>query len=172
MKRNLFWLSPLLALALVVLLPTRADARRGGFFLITHGDCVKRLGSVKAEMRDKVREFTKTQEVPDVGYLYSGAGVFWLDVWTWDGKYCLFSGKTCWELEPEQAAELMGVAPNQLSKPFVYSVPPGLGILLAGAAVWLIAKQRKAAKLQATKEQVLELKDKPEPPNPDAVQQP
>jgi hypothetical protein len=114
-----------LVLAFVVLAPSRAEA---GIVLITRGDSVKHLGDVVPERRAEVRAATGKDDVK-VGYVYRYFGVFWVDFWTWDGKYALYKDRTFWKLEPEEAAALMGTTVDKLGKPFFYRVPPGLIVL-------------------------------------------
>ncbi|MFO0608446.1 MAG: hypothetical protein U0324_35095 [Polyangiales bacterium] len=148
--RSLVW-APLLALALVLLTPARAEAK--GFLLITHGDTVSKLADVPAAQQEAVREATRAN--PAVGYHYSYVGAFWIDLWTWGGEYCLFEGNRVWKLEPAQAAQLLGVPTSDLPKPLLYRFPPLLMLLLlAGAgfgAVMVVElrKQREADRLVA-----------------------
>lgn len=113
------------------LAPSRAEAK--GFVLITHGDSVKHLGDVPAAEKESVQKATGQDGVA-IGYSYSYFGVFWIDLWTWHGEYCLYKDRTVWKLERSEAAELLKVDEKKLPKPFTYSVPPGLlivGILIA-----------------------------------------
>ena len=117
---------PLSALAGFLLLalladPQRADAR--GILLITHGDQIRELKPAADAPVNKLSGGLK------VGYLSSYGGVFWLDFWTWGGKYCLYRGKECEVIEPKMAAMLLGVPENKLPKPFFYRFPLGLFIL-------------------------------------------
>lgn len=127
--RGLAW-APLLALVFTLLAPARAEAK--GFVLITHGDTVTKLADVPAAQQEVVREATRAN--PAVGYHYSYVGAFWVDLWTWGGEYCLFDGNRVWKLEPEQAAQLLGVPVADLPKPLLYRFPPLLMLLLLGAA--------------------------------------
>ncbi len=106
------------------LLPSEAEARRG-IAIINYGDTVKTIGPV-AEPGQLPPEASGAQ----VGYVHNRFGLFWLDVWTWDGRYCLFQNDSYWEIEPEQAAAALGVSVDQLTKPMLYRVPPGLVAVL------------------------------------------
>jgi hypothetical protein len=120
----------LVALAVVLgvwMLPSKAEAK--GFVLITHGDGVKHLADVSAEMKDSVRKATG-QDGTKVGYCHSYFGVFWIDLWTWNGHHCLYKDRTVWKLEPSEAADLLKVDQKKLSKPFTYMFPPGLVIIV------------------------------------------
>lgn len=136
---------PLIFLAGVFLFPSSAEARRRGIFFINTGDTVKEVGKVKAEFGPEIKQAVGASEVPTVGYLHNRFGLFWLDVWTWDGKYCLYTDadNTYWEIEKAQAAELMGVAESDVSKPLFYTVPPGLVILCMLVVVFAVVKMRE-----------------------------
>ena len=60
-----------------------------------------------------------------VGYKYGYWGVFWIDLWTHDGTYCLYEGDRYKPIEPAEAARLLGKSEGELSKPFLYRVPLG-----------------------------------------------
>ncbi|MDC0669426.1 hypothetical protein [Nannocystis radixulma] len=127
---------PALALAGVALASTEAHAGKG-LLIITHGESVLHYDDLTGEAKKFTAE-TTGYEVK-VGYLYSHFGVFWLDLWTWDGKYCLYHGDNVWELTPEDAAGLLGVKVDDLGKPLLYRIPLGILILLSlgvGFGLW------------------------------------
>ena len=135
---------------LVLSLHSTAHARRG-FFFITTGETVKHVGEVASNMKAGASEATGQAGELEVGYLHSRFGVFWVDVWTWGGKYVLFDDNDqVWELDQEMAAELMGVEPKQVGKPIFYTIPPGMvivGLLGAGWA-YNTRRQSKLTRLQ------------------------
>jgi hypothetical protein len=127
--------------------PSAAHAK--GIILITHGDSISHLGEVARDRR--VGDLPSTA----VGFKYSYFGVFWLDLWTWDGTYCLYKDNTYWELTPADAAYLLNKSEAELSKPFPYHVPLGLLILVPLVVGGLLLKvfekspeQKLAALLQ------------------------
>jgi hypothetical protein len=127
---------PALALAGVALASTEAHAGKG-ILIITHGESILHYDDLTGEAK-KFADETTGHEV-QVGYLYSHFGVFWLDLWTWDGKYCLYHGDNVWELTPEDAAGLLGVKVDDLGKPLLYRIPLGILILLGlgvGFGLW------------------------------------
>jgi len=124
--------------------PSAAHAK--GIILITRGDSISHLGDVAAELQ--VADLPATA----VGYKYSYFGVFWLDLWTWGGTYCLYKDKTYWELTPAQAAQLLKKSEAELGKPFLYHVPLGLVILVVvvgGALVMKVFEKSPEQKLDA-----------------------
>jgi hypothetical protein len=114
------------------------SAARAVPVLITHGDTIDHVGEVSPQFRvqfpDKVPPDAK------VGFKYSHFGVFWIDLWTWGGTYCLYKGRQIWELKPEQAAVLMGKKESELSKPFLYTFPLGLVILVPGVVLYNVVR--------------------------------
>jgi len=134
MRRFNVTIAAILALLLITLCCSRADARRRGFVLITHGDSVKHLGDVPSDYAVTVREMTGAST--KVGYLHQGFGVFFCDIWTWGGEYCLYDDdNNVWALQEPEAAELLGIAESDLAPPMLYRFPPGLlliGVLVAG----------------------------------------
>ena len=132
------WRGLLFAVLLVgmFLIPSKAEAK--GLLLITYGDSIKHMADVPAEAKEAI-----TKDLgPDVaiGYKYSYAGLFWLDIWTWGGEYCLFKDKTFWSLKPEQAAQLMGVNVDRYSMiGFALGALLAVARRLAGEGIGLVA---------------------------------
>jgi hypothetical protein len=105
---------------LVFFAPGAAQAK--GVILITWGDTISHLGDVAPQHRPHA-------PLKQVGFKSSYFGVFWLDLWTWGGEYCIYEDKKYISLEPAGAAHLMGVSESDLRKPFLYTFPLGLLIL-------------------------------------------
>jgi hypothetical protein len=90
--------------------------------VITWGDTINHVGNVPPQNRQNLGA-TK------VGYKYSYFGVFWLDLWTWDGTYCIYDENRYRPIQPENAARLIGMKQSDLSAPLLYHVPLGWFIL-------------------------------------------
>jgi hypothetical protein len=118
------------AIALVFLGPASAEAK--GIVLITHGDTIALIGPLKAEFREHRK--LRGSDI-NVGFRYDYFGIFWLDLWTWGGEYCLYDDKNYEPIPPNKAALLMGIAEGDLTRPFNYRFPIGLLILLGILAV-------------------------------------
>ena len=112
----------------VLMAPSRAEARKG-FILITTGDDISKVADVPAQLAPVVKQLTGAAN-PEIGYKYSMFGIFFLNIWTWDGDYVIYEGDTFWDLGTEGAAQMLGVGVDKLKKPFFYSMPPGLIILM------------------------------------------
>src|SRR5262249_6764645 len=124
-------------LGAALLSPSVVEAK---IILITNGNTVKLVGEVWGSIRPEVEK--DTAPGVKVGYKYSYFGVFWLDLWTWGGEYCLYKDKggTHWPLTSAQAARVMGVSEAQLSKPFLYKFPLGLIILAGVVLIWIVVQ--------------------------------
>src|SRR5262249_61358690 len=104
--RHLLTRGLLLALVLGFFSPTRASAK--GIILITHGDTVKEYGPI-VDREGKAWAAAQTGRTDlTVGFAYDYFGVFWIDLWTWGGKYVVYSDKQGWEIPEETAAKLLG----------------------------------------------------------------
>lgn len=135
MRRSLSLALPALALATAALSAQEAQAK--GLMIITYGEAVMHYADLDIEVRQALKD--ETGQDLQVGYLYSNFGVFWLDLWTWGGEYCLYEGDNVLRLTPEQLAEVMKTTPDQLGKPLLYTFPLGLLVLFGlglGAFAW------------------------------------
>jgi hypothetical protein len=78
-----------------------------------------------------------------VGYLYEQFSLFWMNVWTWSGKYCLYTqtGNNIKydEITQEMAAQFLNRNPADVSPPFGYRFPIGLLVIL-GITALIVAK--------------------------------
>ncbi|WP_372367615.1 hypothetical protein [Candidatus Uabimicrobium sp. HlEnr_7] len=95
--------------------------------LITYGDDI-------AKVADLPEAYKQMAPAPDayIGYKYGQFGVFWLEIWTWSGEYCLYSESqnTYWSLNEELVATLNKEIKGGLKVPSSYSYPPGLLIVI------------------------------------------
>ena len=78
----------------------------------------------------------------DVGYKYSHVALLGLNLWAWDGTYCVYQRyeKKYVPISQAQAAQLLGKAQGDLRPPFEYRCPLGLFIfgpfLVLGTFLW------------------------------------
>jgi hypothetical protein len=124
-----------LAITSLLLAQSTADAK---IILITRGDTISHIGSIAPAQKLPDRTPPGMPGNLSVGYKWSYFGLFWMDIWTWGGEYCLYEGKNFAPLTPEQAATLMGTTPDQLSRPFWYRFPLMLFLLGLGLALFLL----------------------------------
>jgi len=137
MRRSLSIALPALALATAALSAQEAQAR--GIMIITYGETVMHYADLATDVRQALKD--ETGQELQVGYLYNSFGVFWLELWTWDGEYCLYEGDNVLRLTPEQLAEVMKTTPDELGKPLLYTFPLGLLVLLGlGLGAFALAR--------------------------------
>ncbi len=124
------WARLVLFFFTAVLLGTGQAHAKRGFKLITTGTSISDLGAVKPEFLDEVK-VPSGPTLGHIGFKYDYFGLFWLDLWNWDGAYCVFNGDDYAPVEKQEAARLAGMEESKLGKPLNYRFPLGLDILLA-----------------------------------------
>jgi len=110
----------------VMFSPSEASAK---FFMITTGETIS-----------DVRSGKDGNKSVKIGYKYDYAGLFWIDFWTWDGGYCVYEGTNFRPITAEQAAQLLGKSPREISPPFLYRFPLGLLIVAGFVLLAVIGK--------------------------------
>jgi hypothetical protein len=127
--------------------PSTAEAK--GIMIISSGDSFFELGDIKGN--------TNLQAgMPGgmkVGYKYSFFGIFWLDLWTWGGEYCLFKDRDYVSIPPEVAAGLLGIDPSKLSKPFWYRFP-SLLVIIVGVVLLFVLMAIFGARMEAKEDKL------------------
>ena len=160
MTRRMPCLVGLAILATVQFNPSRAEAQLG-FVLITHGQDIMHLGDVPAKVQQEMLADLRVSGTVKVGYLYEGFGLFWLDIWTWDGQFCVYTGTNYDPIDATKAAALLG-KPGKLSKPFFYRFPPGLLIVVPLVVAWAWVKMHRRRAAAAAVDQQLEAPEQDE----------
>jgi hypothetical protein len=123
--------APLLALLTVLASATAADAGIGSW-----GDAIAHVG-------DGGHAAWMIGQSQDVGYKYSHVALLGLNLWVWDGTYCVYQRyeRKYVSISSAQAAQLLGKREEDLQPPFEYRCPLGLFIfgpfLVLGAVVWV-----------------------------------
>jgi hypothetical protein len=113
--------------ALALLSPSAASAK---IVLITTGETITHVGDITPTPQMK----PGTANIK-VGYKYNYYGLFWIDMWTSGGAYCVYEGKQYNPISEAEAAQLLGKSESELSAPFLYRVP--LGWLILGPILLL-----------------------------------
>ena len=151
-------LLPVLVVVVIGFVSRSADARRG-VIVFNHGDSIDHVADLDPEARSEVESELGVPAA--IGYKYSSFGLFWLDLWSWDGSYVLYHEDNYWEVREDVLAELAGVPSiDELGKPWGYRFPPGLVILVAaiiGGVVFLERKRRRQKRIDAHYERAQEL---------------
>lgn len=120
---------PLLALLLVCFAAERSAHAAKGFMLITSGDEIRKVADLEPEFKEMADQ--ELGAGVQVGYMYQHFGLFFLEVWTWDGKYVLFREDEYWDPPESELAAMAGVSSvDDLGKPWQYTFKPGLLILV------------------------------------------
>ena len=109
-------------------------------------------------------DIVELAEIPDsddekLGYMYSYFSLFWMNAWTWNGRFVVFSDdNTYLEIPTHDASEVasaLGVAESAVRKPLCYLVPT-CSYLLLGVLCFL-GYQWRASRQQAQSEKDLQL---------------
>jgi hypothetical protein len=135
----------ILGIALAAFAWNAPAASAKGIIIINTGEGITLVGDAKfpAGVNPPAEAKTCTQ----VGYVYSRFGIFWVDLWRWDGAYCLYDGKDDgFRIPPEIAAELLGVPESELPKPFWYRFPGGIvvgAVIVLAIIIGQVSKHRK-----------------------------
>jgi hypothetical protein len=108
--------------------PSQASA---GFVLVTWGESISHIGHASPQAK-------QTHGSSQVGYKYGYWGVFWLDLWTHGGTYCVYDGDRYSPIQPAEAARLLGKREDELSTPFLYRVPLGWLIFGPLLVIWIV----------------------------------
>jgi hypothetical protein len=106
-----------------------------GIFVVHWGDSIKHLADLPAPAKLAAFRLTGENDV-QVGYVYNSFGFAFMNVWTWNGRYCLYKGKKFWVLSRE-GVRVFTPAETIPATPFTYRYPPGL-IVLVSASVALM----------------------------------
>src|SRR5262245_22464224 len=113
--------------ALALLSPTTASAK--GIVIVTWGETITPAGTATAQVKH-------SHASRNVGYKWGYFGVFWIDLWTHEGTYCVYSGDRYSPISSAEAARLLGKNESDLTTPFLYRWP--LGWLIIGPLIVLI----------------------------------
>jgi hypothetical protein len=97
----------LVVLASSVAWSSTAEARRRGIVIVTWGETIEHVRDLPADVAYELE--SETGETLSVGYAYESFGMFWLDIWTWGGRYVLKTGDGYYELSADELAAMAGV---------------------------------------------------------------
>lgn len=105
------------------------------------GERIEPIGLVPVNQRDAVRTLTSLGAI-QVGYVFDFAALYTLDVWTSNGRYCLFMDRQYWVITKEQAALFLGV--TDVDPPLAYRLPVGLvALVVIGLLAGILAARGK-----------------------------
>jgi hypothetical protein len=129
------------AFLLVAFAPDPAYAQRRGIpvpIVFGWGETIGRVGELPERVREEVRR--ELGHDVSIGFHYHRVHVFWLDLWTWDGRHVLYRGDRYWALGPDDWGQLIGYgAARELDQPLSYRFPMGavlIGTLFLVGTLW------------------------------------
>src|SRR5262249_20756020 len=106
-----------------------------GIILITRGEIIKHVADIPSPAKEalavELGKDVKRGIQPAVGFAYKYWGIFWLDFWTWDGRFGVYDDGDFWQFQPGVVAGFLNVEESSLTPPFFYRFPPGL-VIIAG----------------------------------------
>jgi len=137
MSRGCWGLLVLLALSWSA--PDRAMARPIPI-VWGQGEKFTEVGPLPAEIN---REFVRDRgRGATLAFVHRRLHIFWLDLWTWDGRYAIHLGENYYELSLLSGADLKTLEARQLFRqPLLYRFPPlailgGLALVASGLHRW------------------------------------
>jgi hypothetical protein len=123
-------------IAYALFCPTGAHA---GGIVITSGEHITPIGDAAPSAKPMLGS-------AQVGYKYGYWGVFWIDLWTHGGTYCVFEGDRYKPISAANAAELLGKRESEIGPPLLYTVPLGWMLIVPVIFTWLILIDREDRK--------------------------
>lgn len=126
-------------------LQNNADARRRGIpFLFTTGETYsdyhlvtqEDLNFLYPDTSDEADASAAAAAGVQVSFQYDRFGLFFINLWTWNGKVVLLeeAKETYYDIEVSQAEAI-----KKYGKPFLYKFPPLLIALVVGGGLWLFS---------------------------------
>ena len=116
-----------------------AHARRGIPIPVFWGSGEKMtdLGVLPADVSRSVAE--ELGSSVEVAFLHERVHLFWLDLWTWNGRHVIRAGDSYWQPDSKDWKDMIGEEPSsKYGTPILYRVPlmPALiGVLVVGYVV-------------------------------------
>src|SRR2546430_1958036 len=75
--------------------------------LITRGETIKHVADIPSPAKENLSAdlqiIAKRNVQPAVGFAYKYWGIFWIDFWTWDGRFCIYEDRTLYGAPPVPA---------------------------------------------------------------------
>lgn len=98
------------------------------------GESVAHVGEVPEGVNTPLKQ---------VGFKYWSFSVYWVDLWTSEGAYCLYEGDRYIPLTHAQAAQLLGSSSGEKWNPWWYSFPPSWMAVLAFGCIGFVLSHMK-----------------------------
>ena len=144
--------------------------RRGGFKLYTFGPANSEIGPIKPgtieNLDEQARLNCEALRADMVGFNYQHFGLFWLDIWSWSGKFTVYNKLQDAPLvvTDAQAAALLGISQKELSKPLSYHIPWGLVIIVGLISLKVVPRLIMARRRKKEQQSVPDFTPPPDQP--------
>ena len=111
-------------------MPGQAHARRG-WVIFGGGEAVTPVAELDPAIAENVRTELNIAQ-PAIGYYYGFFSLFFLDLFTFEGRYVLMdkADERFLKLEDAEISRLAGKPIDQLGKPFFYRFPLGMSMIV------------------------------------------
>jgi hypothetical protein len=135
-----------LGFVLVLLAARPADARRG-VVVVNFGDDIELIRTLEHAV-DTSPVYGASHSLDKLGYKYTRFGLFWVDLWRWDGEFIAydgidgFGGGGYYVVLTDEELEALGGA----SVPWSYRLPPGFLLILAGLELFIVTRRKRSAR--------------------------
>ncbi|MDB4961630.1 MAG: hypothetical protein JWP01_1629 [Myxococcales bacterium] len=127
--------------------PAEAFGRRGGLVVVNYGEDVELIRPLDKPLHG-TSELGEELWLGKLGYKYTRFGLFWLDLWRWDGRFIAYDGEDSFgnggyyvELTEDEVEELGGAR-----APIGYWLPPLLLVILAGIELLIVSRRKRTAR--------------------------
>jgi hypothetical protein len=122
---------------------TADDHARGGIpipIVFGHDEEMTEMGDLPPEKSRAVAEELGTQVT--VAFLYERVQLYYLDLWTWNGRHVLHSGDRYWEPDSTGWQNMIGGEPSaKYGKPILYRIPLLSALLVVVVIGYVMRKQ-------------------------------
>ncbi len=123
----------LFALTLFLLLatPTEVSARKGIFLIFGSGESITDVQEVAPAARQHLPAGTPKDY--RIGFFYKRFHIFFLSLWTYEGKYVVYSGDRYIPITAQELKNLTGKSEDEHGKPFFYTIPVVIFLIILAA---------------------------------------
>lgn len=105
-----------------------------------HGEELTELGELPQDVAQDIAEELGTPVT--VAFLHNRVHVFWLDLWTWNGRHVLHSGDKYWEPDSTTWQQMIGEDPSaKYGTPFFYRIPSLPGLLVIAVIGYAVRRR-------------------------------
>lgn len=125
-----------LTLFLLLATPTEVSARKGIFLLFGSVESITDVQEVAPAARQHLPAGTPKDY--RIGFFYKRFHIFFLSLWTYEGKYVVYSGDRYIPITAQELKNLTGKSEDELNKPFFYRIPFIIFLVILAAAGFIL----------------------------------